>query len=205
MIRVERIINSLYQSNSYIIHCEEYDWAWLIDAGDADRIQKWLSCHSLSLKGVLLTHTHYDHIYGLNDVNLLFPGITIYTSPEGRESLYNEKWNFSLYHHISFKYMGCNVFDLHDGDRIELWPNIIMSAFKTPGHDWSCLSYIIDGMLFTGDSYIPGIRTVTVFPKSNKREAEDSLIKIRSIPNIKMVYPGHGKSFPIGETDLFKQ
>ena len=205
MIRIKRIVNSLYQSNSYIIQCEEYDWVWLIDVGDTERIQEWLNSHNLRLKGVLLTHTHYDHIYGLNEVNMLFPNLIIYTSPEGRESLYDEKWNFSKYHHTPFKFSGGNVAELCDGDKIELWPNITMKAFKTPGHDWSCLSYIVSKMLFTGDSYIPGTKTVTFFPKSNKIEAEKSLLKIKNIPSIEIIYPGHGNPVPISKADLFKQ
>lgn len=205
MIRVKRIVNSLYQSNSYIINYEESDWVWLIDVGDTKQIQKWLNVHNLKLKSVLLTHTHYDHIYGLNDINQLFPSIKIYTSPEGRESLYDDKWNFSKYHHISFNFTGCNVVELCDGDRIELWPDITMKAFKTPGHDWSCLSYIVGKMLFTGDSYIPGTKTVTFFPKSNKIEAEESLLKIRNIPGTEIIYPGHGEPVPRSKADLFKQ
>ncbi len=205
MIRIKRIVNSLYQSNSYIIQCEEYDWVWLIDVGDTEQIQEWLNSHNLRLKGVLLTHTHYDHIYGLNEINLLFPNLIIYTSPEGRESLYDEKWNFSRYHHTPFKYEGCNVAELYDDDKIELWPDIIMKVFKTPGHDWSCLSYIVGKMLFTGDSYIPGTKTVTFFPKSNKIEAERSLLKIMNIPGVGIIYPGHGKPVPISKIDLFKQ
>lgn len=58
MIRVKRIVNSLYQSNSYIIHCKEYDWVWLIDVGDIKQIQEWLNSHNLRLKSVLLTHSN---------------------------------------------------------------------------------------------------------------------------------------------------
>lgn len=203
MIKVERIVNSIYQSNSYILYCKEHDEAWLIDVGDAKRIEEWLSCHNLRLKSVLLTHTHYDHIYGLNEVYQLYPDITVYTSPEGRESLYDEKWNFSKYHRTPFKYVGSNVAELQEGDKIECWPDVIMRAFKTPGHDWSCLSYIVGNMLFTGDSYIPGSKTVTIFPKSNKTAAENSLSKIRNIPNAEIIYPGHGMPVLICTSDLF--
>ena len=203
MIHVEVINNVLLQSRTYLMWKEAEPDAYLVDCGDMAPIQHFLSTRGKFLRGIFLTHCHYDHIYGLNEVYQLYPDITVYTSPEGRESLYDEKWNFSKYHRTPFKYVGSNVAELQEGDKIECWPDVIMRAFKTPGHDWSCLSYIVGNMLFTGDSYIPGSKTVTIFPKSNKTAAENSLSKIRNIPNAEIIYPGHGMPVLICTSDLF--
>ena len=45
--------------------------------------------------------------------------------------------------------------------------------------------------LFTGDSYIPGIKTVTNLPASNKEQARISEEKIKSLSDDKLIYPGH--------------
>ena len=108
-MKVERIINTIYASNTYILYDPRYDEVWLVDAGDTNLVIEWIEKYSKTLKGVFLTHTHFDHIYGLNTLYQHYPDIRVFTSPEGAEGLYSEKWNFSKYHHCSFVYAGNNV------------------------------------------------------------------------------------------------
>ena len=62
---------------------------------------------------------------------------------------------------------------------------------REPGHDESCLCYEIDENLFTGDAYIPGVKTVTTFPHSSKKKALESDLRISSLARGMTVYPGH--------------
>lgn len=195
MIVVEQIINSVYSSNTYILWQRRSKDVWLIDAGDTDLIIKWIKSNEYHLKGVFLTHTHYDHIYGLNQLYKEFPDILVYTSPEGKQGLYSDKLNFSRYHNDTFVFNGVSVLQLNDGEKVKLWSESDMEllVMKTPGHDWSCLTYQIKDCLFTGDSYIPGLKVVSTFPKSNREQAITSVERILAIPDIKTIFPGHGK------------
>lgn len=70
----------------------------------------------------------------------------------------------------------------------------VLSVFVlfTPGHENSCLSFVIDNMLFTGDSYIPGVNVVTILPRSNKEEAAFSLDRLRKLEESGFIIcPGH--------------
>ena len=143
-------------------------------------------------KYIFLTHAHFDHIYGLNDLFNYNPYIRIYTCEEGKKGLYSDKLNLSKYHNKPFFYRGENI-SLLNGSSKDLWPNVKCRIYKTPGHDWSCLIYEIEDYLFTGDSYIPGEEVVTSFPKSNKIEATESVEKISQILQVKHnICPGHG-------------
>ena len=191
-MEVTQIVNRVYASNSYILYRFQHDEAWLVDVGDADVIIRWIEEHSKKLKGVLLSHIHFDHIYGLNQLLDRYPDMIVFTSPEGREGLYSDKWNFSRYHHFPFIYAGSNVCILSDKQIMELWPGVMLHIIKTPGHDWSCLTYKIGSWLFTGDSYIPGLKVVTTFPKSNRIEAAKSTEIILTLADITKIFPGHG-------------
>ena len=192
MIYVKRLINSIYSSNTYILYSDIYEDVWIIDVGDIANIIKWLEVYNKKIKGVLLTHTHFDHIYGLNDLFNYNPYIRIYTCEEGKKGLYSDKLNLSKYHNKPFFYRGENI-SLLNGSSKDLWPNVKCRIYKTPGHDWSCLTYEIEDYLFTGDSYIPGEEVVTSFPKSNKIEATESVEKISQILQVKHnICPGHG-------------
>ena len=78
-MEVTQIVNRVYASNSYILYRFQHDEAWLVDVGDADVIIRWIEEHSKKLKGVLLTHTHFDHIYGLNQLLDRYPDMIVFT------------------------------------------------------------------------------------------------------------------------------
>ena len=68
MLKVNHIVNSVFTSKTYILTQEGSSNVWLVDCGDVPPIVDMLSSLGGSLseiKGVLLTHVHYDHIYGL--------------------------------------------------------------------------------------------------------------------------------------------
>ena len=65
-----------------------------------------------------------------------------------------------------------------DGDRIELLPGEFLTVLETPGHDKSCLTYYTESVVFSGDSFIPGVKVITTFPRSDKQEAARSVEEI---------------------------
>lgn len=190
-IRIHRIINSFFNSNTYIIYQDNYPDAWLIDCGDAESICEFADSLQKKIKGAFLTHTHYDHIYGLNRMLEQNPDFIVYTSSNGIHGLLSPKFNLSLYHDDNFSYIG-QAIALKAGDQMKIFENATITAHETEGHDWSCLTYTLGNRIFTGDSYIPGIKTMASFPKSNKQKAATSEQYIKSLfkPGT-IVCPGH--------------
>ena len=84
-------------------------------------------------------------------------------------------------------------FSLNEGDKIDLYPDITLNVLATPGHCPSCLTYYTDNYIFTGDSYIPGIKVVTNLPKGNKSQAQESVKKIKGLMENRTICPGHGE------------
>ena len=145
------------------------------------------------MRGVFLTHSHFDHIYGANQLFQTKPQCVVYTSEFGREALYNEKMNLSSYHESSFAYKGERVDVLREGDKVEIYPNIELFIYETPGHSPCCLTYSVRNWLFTGDAFIPGVKVVTKLPKGNKPQAIESTNKIQKLALHKIICPGHGE------------
>lgn len=195
MIRVERFINTFYTSNTYILSSDGANYVWLVDCGDyVSKIREHLL--GKYVRGVLLTHTHADHIYGLNDLIEDFPDVEIYTNDFGRQALSDPKLNVSKYHTEISDF----VLDIRskvkiagEGDGIYLFPSITAQVISTPGHDKSSLSYIVENCLFTGDSYIPGVRLTALFPNSNKLDAKVSYDRLKELSSEFHVFPGHGE------------
>ena len=53
-----------------------------------------------------------------------------------------------------------------------------MEVFETPGHDKSCLTYKVENNVFSGDSYIPGVKVIASFPNSDREDARISKERI---------------------------
>ena len=146
----------------------------------------------MTIRGVFLTHTHYDHLYGINRLIDLFPQCVVYTSGAGVEGIYSDKLNFSRYHDDPVVFKGEHVRVVCDGDRIELLPGEFLTVLETPGHDKSCLTYYTESVVFSGDSFIPGVKVITTFPRSDKQEAARSVEEILKLVEGRDLYPGHG-------------
>lgn len=189
-MKVFQSVNSLFASNTYV--CVGRTGAWVIDPGDAEECFAFLGESILS--GVFVTHSHFDHIYGLNSLLEQFPELVVYVSAYGKEALYSDKLNFSRYHENPFVFKGTKVKVLSEGDRVDLGGGEEAEVFETPGHDPGCLCYKIGNWLFTGDSFIPGVPTVTKLRGGDKEAGKASLEKIKSLVTREtVVCPGHGE------------
>ena len=192
IMNVKVLTNSLYNSTTNVIYPSIENIAFLVDCGDIDPIQKDYIEKGLTIKSVLLTHGHFDHIYGLNRIVNLFPNIRIYTNYNGKEMLSNSRKNMSYYHNSSFVFdYPNNIIVVKDGAKIELTDGIIARALFTPGHNPSCITWIVGDAVFTGDSLIPGLKTVTNLPGGDKNMAAESKKIIMEIVKGKTIYPGH--------------
>ena len=190
MMTIHQIVNSIFNSCSYVLTQDKQ--SWLVDCGDVDQI---LPLIDGKLQGVLLTHAHFDHIYGLNNLESLFPGVPVYTVMAGLNGLMSDKLNFSRYYGEPFIFDSPdNVKLVNDGDCISLFDGVEIKAVATPGHSPGCVTWVTSNAIFTGDSYIPGVKTVTNLPHSDKDLALKNEALIRQMVENRSIYPGHAAS-----------
>lgn len=193
------MINSIFSHTNSFFNSKTYRLGDIVvDPGDV-----WVF---EGVKDVLLTHAHFDHIYGLNELLRISPLAKVYTNEIGKEMLLDARKNMSFYHETPyvFEYPEAIVI-IKDGDEITLSKGFSAKAVFTPGHNPSCITWIIGNSMFTGDSYIPGIKTVTNLPGGNKTEAKKSESTILSISSDLTIYPGHSVSAQIKSDTIMTQ
>lgn len=192
MIEIHDITNSIFTSKTYILSKEGKDKAWLVDIGDIDPVLSYLKERSLVVEGIFLTHAHFDHIYGLEELAEHFPESKVYCTEYAKEALAFDKLNLSKYHGTPIRYSGDNVEMVHDGEKMVLFEDEPqMEFFETPGHNPGCLTMMVGDVVFTGDAYIPGIGVNTIPPKADKELAKVSLERILKLAEGKTILSGH--------------
>ena len=223
MIEIVRIVNSVFESNTYLAISRNCDLCFLIDCGDPAPIIENINNRGLHLKGIFITHSHFDHIYGLDSIIDEYPETPIYISalgekkkideyPEtpiyisalGKEGLYSDKLNLSRYSLCPYVFQHYSVMkELKEGDTVYLYGSAGVEVYETPGHDRSCLTYKFGNCLFTGDAFIPGLKVPASFPNSNKVSAELSRQRILSLSKGCRLYPGHGENYENFQPEVY--
>ena len=122
MLKVEYIVNSIFDSMTWLLSETEGSQVWLVDCGDVAPIIERLGGRTVA--GVLLTHAHFDHIYGLPELLNRFPECRIYTNDIGRETLANARLNMSLYHESPLTVEGPQIRICGEGDEISLYQGL---------------------------------------------------------------------------------
>ncbi len=179
-----------YENNCYLVSGKGSKEAVVIDSGfEHKKILRSIKLKGLTLKAIILTHSHQDHIH---EAHLLQKetGATVYMHPK-------TKWLTSKKR--PFNIDGEYVEDVEDGDYIDIGP-LELEVIHTPGHSPGSICLYTEGALFTGDLLFKGAVGRTNFEGGSLREIKKSLTdRLAHIPDETKVYPGHGESTSLGK------
>lgn len=192
MIQIHDITNTIFTSKTYILYREGEPKAWLVDIGDIKPVLSYLDEHHLYVEGVILTHAHFDHIYGLQALVEHFPKCKVIVCEYAKQALASDKLNMSRYHGTPIVFESDNVVVVHEGEHMSLFdgePEMVF--YETPGHNPGCVTMVLGDKIFTGDAYIPGVGTNTRLPCADKEHAKISLERILKLAEGKQVLSGH--------------
>lgn len=194
-MEVITIVNDILQSCTYILSKDGEGGVFLVDCGNPAPIFSYLEQNDKYVKGVFLTHAHFDHIYGLNDIIERFLDLDVYASEKTFVGLENSDLNMSyLYTDDDFEVRVSknHSFIVSDKTQTTIFGETV-DCIATPGHDVDCMSYLIGDSLFTGDSYNPNSPVFTKWRNSNEELAIKNEALLRQMIKEKClkVYPGH--------------
>ena len=197
-LKIGRIVMGMCQTNCYFVYPEGKSEVILFDPADrGDYIYHSLKDKGFTVAAILLTHGHFDHIWGLEELKEL-SGAKVYAYEEEKEVCENASVNVS-------KGAGrpCEITAdeyVKDGATISV-AGMSCQLIATPGHTkGSCCYYFEEeGILISGDTLFQESVGRTDLPTGSMSALVRSVKeKLMVLPADVKVYPGHGESTTIG-------
>ena len=183
-------LDELY-ANTYLLIDEEKVCVVIDPGKNYHGLINFINKNNLSLKAVLLTHGHIDHMRG---VDLLYQNfhIPVYIGFEDLPNLNDPYLNCSLMlgENLTVSAPCDTLSDKQILSFLKEDINVIHTPYHTAG---SMCFYLKDsGLCFTGDFIIPHGVGRSDLPGAKPKEFQRSMMRILALPPQTKIYGGHG-------------
>ena len=182
--------------NCYIVVSDSQNAAVIDPGGEAERILDYLQTNKLTLKRILLTHGHIDHI-GAVKVLKDRTGAEIYIHDLDAEMLNDPVKNLASPFRMAYQPVSPDH-TFSDGSRISL-DEITFTVMHTPGHTKGSSVFLTGTTMFSGDTLFQGSIGSTDFYGGDYEAMQRSLKKLSELETDYTVLSGHGEKTTLGE------
>ena len=178
-IRAGQLVAGDLENNVYLIGCQTTGKAVIVDAA-SEGAEIVSASADFAVQSILTTHGHFDHIgavdYVSETLGIPFRMHAADTTVAGR----------SPDHAFT------------DGDTISVG-DLDIQVLATPGHTPGSSCFLVESLLFTGDTLFPGGPGATRFPYADFDEIIHSIETcLFTLDDSTPFFPGHGASSTIG-------
>ncbi len=196
MIDIRKAVTGPIETNTYIIKADDGRTIIVDPSIGQERVLATVKAERLDVAAAILTHCHFDHFGGLDEVLKAFPNAEVCASPDAGIFLSDPDKNGSSMMGRRLTYTGPRR-DLPDG--IATVAGFEISVFLIPGHSPCGLCFLLDGNLFSGDVLFAGTIGRTDFPFCSEAVLLDGIRnKLLPLSDDTVVWPGHGGRTTIG-------
>ncbi|MBW2568296.1 MAG: MBL fold metallo-hydrolase [Deltaproteobacteria bacterium] len=195
---IEKLAVGPLMANCFILGCEKTKEAVVIDPGDeTDKILRSLAELGLTVKYIINTHGHFDHVGGNKEMKEATGADILINSLDAPmlSQLSTTAASFGL----STDNSPPPDQTLEDGDTIS-FGIITLKVIHTPGHSQGGVALFTDGNLFVGDTLFAGSIGRSDLPGGDMHTLISSIKnKLFVLNDDVKVFPGHGPDTTIGQ------
>ena len=191
-------------TNCYIVGCEKTKEAIIIDpGGEADRILERIDQEGLSLKYIINTHAHFDHVGAVPDITkqrnvpfLLHKGDEPFIEPAA--------FSQSLQMFGMPEMIPPTVDEFIDPNKTYTFGEVSFTILETPGHSPGGVCFLFENDLFVGDTLFAGSIARTDLPGGSMEILMESIrSKIMPLADSINVHCGHMGPTTVGREREF--
>ncbi|WP_434749435.1 MBL fold metallo-hydrolase [Paenibacillus amylolyticus] len=198
MLNIRTFTLGPLQTNAYLLQGEDPGKAVIIDPGmNPGPLLK--AIQDLEIEAILLTHAHFDHMGGVEEIRKL-KGCPVYLHDLESDWLTTAKLNGSLnWPQVTPPITAAPAeYALDEGQKLQLLGHTFQ-VYHTPGHSPGSVSLLCENDLFAGDVLFRMGVGRTDLTGGRERDLVDSIQnKLYRFPDEVKVYPGHGPKTTIG-------
>ncbi len=192
MIEIKTLVLGDIYTNTYILRDKDTGKLAVVDpACESELLFSIIDELGGDLEYILLTHGHFDHIGGVASVLEKYSPKVLIGELE-MKLLNTPSLNGSAWHNLHIDEIEVDA-ELSDNETFMLG-NTEVRYISTPGHTAGSGCYIVDDVIFSGDTLFCQSIGRTDFPTSSGRDMMLSLMRLNDLKGNFTVYPGHDVS-----------
>ncbi|MDU0355404.1 hydroxyacylglutathione hydrolase [Paraglaciecola aquimarina] len=157
-------------SDNYIWCLRNHQYCVVVDPGDGAPVKEYCQRENLSVTAILITHHHWDHTDGIDELLKTYPDIAVYGPQNNNIKQINSRLNDK------------DIIQLRDID-------VALSVMTVLGHTLDHIAYYGDIGLFCGDTlFSAGCGRLL---EGSAQQMFDSLKKLATLPTETKVFCTH--------------
>lgn len=196
-MEIKTLVLGEMQTNCYLV--SSLKSAVIIDpASFTSEISEFLNSSLKDKKEavILLTHAHFDHIGGAGELKNRY-GVKIAIGEPDEYALRDKKANLSQMFGVDIEPFYADI-KLKNNDILKVG-DLDIKTVLTAGHTVGGAVYIINGVMFSGDTlFYESIGNDRFFGGNGKDLINSVKLLLNEFPDDMKVYPGHGTPTDIG-------
>lgn len=187
---IRSITVGLLEENCWLVMDPKSKDAVLVDPGDeGERLLAAVDAEGATLKGIWLTHAHFDHIGGVAHIVRERP-VPIWLHPADR-GLYDNAVASAARFGLEVEQPPPPQHELAEGDSVSVG-GYTFSVMHLPGHAPGHVGFLANDVLLGGDCLFAGSVGRTDLPFCDPVVFQRTLQRISQLPESTRVLPGHG-------------
>ena len=203
MTHVKSFTFNPFSENTFVLFDDASRDAIVVDPGcyttnEQKQLQKFIADNQLTIKRLINTHCHLDHVFGNRFVEETY-GVELEAHRAELPVLARAHIAGGMYGTPMPEQTPFSIF-IEDGDDIQLG-NATFKAILAPGHSPGSLCFYneTEGFLIGGDVLFFQSIGRTDLPSGNPKQLIDSILtRLFTLPDATKVYCGHGQPTTIG-------
>lgn len=198
-MNIHRIMCGPIKNNNYIL--EENGRCLIVDISDFKTIDDFIEEKGFKVDVVLLTHSHWDHLLGVDEFVSKY-NVPVYLGSRKPNYIDKREFDYTVEKYgVQVKY---DVETILLDEGTHSIAGFDFDIIEVPGHTYCSVVFYFKELktMFTGDFLFRKAVGIVDTKYSNKDLMKDSIALIKTYPDDIRIYPGHGPLTILGREKL---